>query len=66
VPDTRLARVALACAWTLVAGGCAASGTPDTDPGGAIALTDVTVIAMNGAPAMPGRTVVIRDGREGA
>jgi hypothetical protein len=63
VSRNRLARVALACAWTLVAGACAASGAPDTDADAAIALTDVTVIAMNGAPAMPGRTVVIRNGR---
>jgi hypothetical protein len=42
---------------------CAQAGTPERADNGALALTNVTVIAMNGTPALPGRTVVIRDGR---
>ena len=47
---------ALACA-------CSPAGAPEAPAGGPLVLSSVTVVPMNGEPALAGRTVVIAGGR---
>lgn len=55
---------AFACILAALAGGCMSAREPEALPVDApLVLTDATVIAMDGAPAREGQTIVIREGR---